>query len=154
MIGAETISGPVWHRLRLRTLLMPATLVMLGWGMLAVTAIETNARLVHLLMSVPMIAGGWAEARTRLDEFPRRYADWLIVPGLVLASLETAIFHLSGGWSNPVVITHVDLALIALAVAALRLYQSAEPQSQLRGLLLSGAVAAIGGSLWIDAVFQ
>ncbi|HLF77469.1 MAG TPA: hypothetical protein VJB57_08250 [Dehalococcoidia bacterium] len=154
MMSAETLTGRVWHRSQVRSLMFPATLVMLGWGMMIVTAVEPNARIVHLSMGVPMIAGGWAEARSRLDGFPRRYADLFIVPGLVLASLDTVFYHLNGPPTNPVLITHVCLAIVAVTIGGLRLYQSASPQSLTRGLMVSAGVLAVGCSLWIDAFFQ
>ena len=154
MMTAETLSGRVWHRTQLRTLMFPATLVMLGWGMMFVTAVEPRARLVHLSMGIPMIAGGWAEARSRLDNYPRRYADMLIVSGLCIGALDTVFFHLDGPATDPVIITHMAIAVVAVTLAGLRLYQSASPQSLNRGLLMSAGVVAASGALWIDALFQ
>src|SRR3972149_4920751 len=79
LMTVEGLSGRGWHRSRARTLMFPAVLILLGWGMIAVTAVEPQARLVHFSMGLPMIAGGWAEARSRLDGFPRPDADVLIV---------------------------------------------------------------------------
>jgi hypothetical protein len=76
----ERLSGSVWFRSRLRTMIFPATLIMLGWGMLAVTIIEPNARPAHFAMGVPMVVGGWAEARNRMGQMPRSYADVFIIP--------------------------------------------------------------------------
>ena len=59
MMTAEVLSGKVWHRSQIRTLMFPATLIMLGWGMMLVTTVEPRARLVHLSMGIPMVAGGW-----------------------------------------------------------------------------------------------
>ena len=152
LMAVEAFAGGVWHRSRARTLLFPAILVFLGWGMIVVTFIEPNARLVHFSMGVPMIAGGWAEARSRLDGFPRKYADILIVSGLVLASLETMAFHLNG--SMPIVVTHVGIITLALTIAGLRLYQTGNPASLARSLLISVAIVAIGLDLWVDGFFQ
>ena len=153
-MAAESLSGRVWYRNLVRMLMFPSMLVFLGWGMVAVTAIETNARLVHLSMGLPMIAGGWAEGRYRLGGLERKFADVLIVPSLVLASIDTALFHLNGPATSPGVITHGGLALLALVVAGLRLYQSGNVVSLGRSLLLSAAVMAIGLDLWIDAFYQ
>lgn len=152
LMTAESLSGRVWHTSRIRTLIFPAILIMLGWGMVAVTALEPNARVVHLLMGLPMIAGGWAEARSRLENFPHRYADTFIVAGLVMASIDTVIFHLNG--AEATIISHIGLAVLALVVAFLRLYQASSPQSLSRSLFVSGAVAVIALDLWIDALFQ
>jgi hypothetical protein len=151
---AESLAGKIWHASLMRTLVFPATLVFLGWGMIVVTFVEPNARLVHLAMGIPMIAAGWAEARCRLDNFPRRYADAFIVPALLLASLETLGFHLQGPPLSASVLTHGGLAALAIVIAGLRLYQSGSPQSLLRGVLVAGAVIAVGLDLWVDGFFQ
>jgi len=153
LMTVEGLSGRVWHRSRARTLMFPAVLILLGWGMIAVTAVEPQARLVHFSMGLPMIAGGWAEARSRLDGFPRKYADVLIVSGLVLASAETVAFHLNGT-TTMTVVAHAGLAALALVVAGLRLYQTAQPESLARSLLISLALVAIGMVLWLDGFFQ
>lgn len=152
LLAAETLAGKVWHRAMWRRMLFPCILVFLGWGMVLVAFIEPAARLVHVMMGVPMIAGGWAEYRYRIGEVDRRYADALIVPALVLASIDTLGFHVSG--PTPVVLSHIGLGLIVLLLAGLRLYQSAKPDSPYRSLLISLAIAAIGLDLWVDAVFQ
>src|SRR4029450_4775686 len=114
LMTAESLSGRVWHTSRLRTLMFPAILIMLGWGMVGVTALEPNARAVHLSMGLPMIAGGWAEARSRLENFPHRYADTFIIAGLVMSSIDTVIFHLNG--ATPTIVSHAGLAVLALVV--------------------------------------
>jgi hypothetical protein len=54
----------------------------------------------------------------------------------------------------PVVMSHVGLGLMVLVIAALRLYQSAQPASLQRSLLISLALAFVGLDLWLDAFFQ
>lgn len=152
LLVAESLAGKVWHRSMLRRMLFPGILVFLGWGMVLVAFIEPGARLVHVTMGLPMIAGGWAEGRYRLGEVDRRYADSLIVPSLVLAAIDTLGFHVSG--EMPVVASHVGLGLIVLMLAGLRLYQSAQPASFHRSLLISLAIALVGLDLWLDAFFQ
>jgi hypothetical protein len=53
-----------------------------------------------------------------------------------------------------VVISHIGLGLIVFAVAGLRLYQSANPRSLPRSLLISLALVLLAGDLWLDALFQ
>jgi hypothetical protein len=117
-----------------------------------VALIEPQARLVHVTMGLPMMAGGWAEARYRLGEIERKYADIFVVPALVLASVDTLGFHVSG--ETPTVMSHVGLGLIVLVLAGLRLYQSNRPAALNRSLLISLAIAFIGLDLWLDAIFQ
>ena len=152
LIVAEGLAGKVWHRSMLRRMLFPGILVFLGLGMVLVALIEPNARLVHVTMGLPMIAGGWAEARYRLGELERKYADALVVPALVLASIDTLAFHASG--DTPVVVSHVGLGLLVIVLAGLRLYQGAQPTSLNRSLLISLVLVFVGLDLWMDAVFQ
>src|SRR3989304_46796 len=56
LMTVEGLSGRVWHRSRARTLMFPAVLILLGWGMIAVTAIEPRAR--PLLISLALVAIG------------------------------------------------------------------------------------------------
>jgi hypothetical protein len=154
LMTVESVSGGVWYRSTMRTLMFPATLVFLGWGMLAVTAIEPNARIAHVSMGLPMIAGGWAEARYRLGDLERKYADVFIVPALALAAADTAFFHLTGGPTSTGFLTHGGLIVLSLVIAALRLYQTAEPRSVWRSLFISAAVIAVGLDLWVDAFYQ
>lgn len=152
LIAAEALAGQVWHRSMVRRMMFPGVLVFLGWGMVLVAFIEPAARLVHVSMGLPMIAGGWAEGRYRLGELDRKYADALVVPALVLAAIDTLGFHTAG--PTPVIVSHVGLGVLVMALAGLRLYQSAQPQSMPRSLLLSLGLAVIAVDLWIDAFFQ
>ena len=154
LTAAESLAGAVWYRSRLRILIFPAMLVLLGWGMLAVTVIEPNARIAHFAMGTPMLIGGWAEARVRFGELHRRYADMFIVAGLLFATLETSLFHLSGSPASGVFITHASIALSAALIAGLRLYQSRESASLTRSLLVAAAIVSVGLQLYIDAIFQ
>jgi hypothetical protein len=103
-------------------------------------------------MGLPMIAAGWAEARYRIGEIDRRLADALVVPALILAAIDTLGFHLNG--PTPVVVSHIGIGLIVLGIAWLRLYQSAQPTSVSRALLISCALAFLALDLWVDAFFQ
>ena len=152
LIAVEAVAGEVWHRSMVRRMMFPAILVFLGWGLVLVAFIEPYARVVHVTMGLPMIVGGWAEARYRLGEIDRRFADALIVPALGLAAFDTLAFHTTG--LTPVVISHVGLGLLVILVAGLRIYQSASPQSLPRALLISLALMMLAGDLWLDALFQ
>ncbi len=152
LLAVESLAGKVWHRSMVRRMLFPGILIFLGWGMVAVAFVEPNARLVHVTMGLPMIAGGWAEARYRMGELDRRYADALVVPALMLASVDTLGFHLSG--QMMVIVSHIGLGIIVLVLAGLRLYQSYQPGSLARSMLISAAIALLALDLWIDALFQ
>ncbi len=152
LLAVESLAGKVWHRSMVRRMLFPGILIFLGWGMVIVAFIEPAARLVHVTMGLPMIAGGWAEARYRLGELDRRYADALVVPALVLASFDTLGFHLSG--DMPVIVSHVGLGILVLVLAGLRYYQGLQPGSLNRSLLISLGIALVALDLWIDGFFQ
>jgi len=152
LIAVEALAGSVWHRSLLRRMLFPVILVFLGWGMVLVAFIEPAARLVHVTMGIPMIAGGWAEARYRLGEIDRTYADVLVVPALILAAVDTLGFHLNG--PEPVVYSHLGLGLIVIVIAWLRVHQSARPASLARALVISLALTGLALDLWVDAFFQ
>jgi hypothetical protein len=153
LMVAERLSGSVWYRSRFRMMIFPATLVILGWGMLAVTAIEPRARMAHLAMGTPMIVGGWAEARYRLGQLPRSYADLFIIPALFFAAVDTAAFHLSGSPTSPGFLTHASLAVTAVMLAGFRYYESGDVASLGRGLTMSMGVLLIAFELYADALF-
>jgi len=153
LMMAEVLAGKVWHRSRFRTMMLPATLVMLGWGMMAVTFIEPQARLVHFSMGLPLTIGGWAEARYRMGKLSRGVADTFIVPALLLAAVDTAGFHLTGAVTSGGFITHGILAVMTVVIAGMRLYQAQMPGSVLRGLALSMCVIVVGMNLYLDAFF-
>ena len=152
LTAVEAVAGEVWHRSRVRRMLFPAILIFLGWGLVLVAFIEPYARLVHVTMGLPMMVGGWTEARYRLGEIDRKYADALIVPSLGLAAFDTLAFHTTG--TAPVVASHVGVGLLVFLIAGLRLYQSARPQSLQRALLISLMLMLLAGDLWLDAFFQ
>jgi hypothetical protein len=154
IMATEKLSGSVWHRSRLRTMIFPAILVMLGWGMLIVVFVETQARIAHVSMGIPMIAGGWAEARYRLGQIPRSYTDMLIAPSLVLAAVDTAGFHLTGSSNLGVLLAHVSLVISALALAGARVFEGQNIRSLPRGLFVSGLVLLLSLQLYADAWFQ
>jgi hypothetical protein len=152
LFAVEAVAGGVWHRSMMRRMLFPTILVFLGWGMVLVAFIEPAARLVHVTMGLPMIAGGWAEARYRLGEIDRKYADALVVPALILAAIDTLGFHVTG--PMPVATSHVALGFIVIGIAWLRLHQSNKPASMYRALAISAALAVLALDLWADAFFQ
>lgn len=153
LMTAERLSGSVWYRSRFRTMIFPATLVTLGWGMIAVTVIEPNARIAHFAMGLPMIIGGWAEARYRLGQMPRSVADAFLIPALFFAAIDTAVFHLQGPLMSGGFLTHASLALTALAIAGLRYWESGNTGSLMRGLAMTGAVMLVAVELYADALF-
>jgi hypothetical protein len=154
LLAVEGLAGGVWHENKLRSMIFPAVLVTMGAGMLAVTIIEPGARIAHFAMGMPLALGGWAEARHRDGLMSRRYADVLIVLGLLFAAVETGLFHLGADQARGVFLSHVGLIVMALVIAALRLYQGRAPASLPRSLVMAGAIVVVGLILFTDSQFQ
>ena len=123
LLIVETLAGSVWHRNRLRTTLWPAAIMSLGAGMVVVTALEPNDRLIHFTIGIIMLAAGWLEYRHRMGEVSRRTADLLIVPALIAGALEIGVFHFHGSFNNFGSV-HVLMGVTAAMMALVRVYQS------------------------------
>jgi len=139
LLIVETLAGRVWHRSRLRTAIWPAAIMGLGAGMVVVTALEPNDRLIHFMIGMLMMAAGWYEYRYRMGEIPRRKADLLIVPALIAGGLEIGVFHFHGSLDNSGTV-HVLMGLTAGSMALVRLYQTQRPISIPRHALMGVAV--------------
>ncbi len=150
----ESRDPAVWYFGAPRGLIVPSALLILGLGMMVVTVVEPTARLAHFAMGVPLAMGGVAEAGVRSGSVPRRLADAFIVPGLLFASLETGVYHLSGPPGSGIYLTHLGIVVAGVVVAGLRLYESRDSASTRRHLLISGAMLAIAADLFVDGYFQ
>ncbi len=146
LLIVETLAGSVWHRNRLRTTLWPAAIMSLGAGMVAVTALEPNDRLIHFTIGMIMLAAGWLEYRHRMGEVSRRTADLLIVPALIAGGLEIGVFHFHGSFNNFGSV-HVLMGVTAAAMAFVRVYQSRLLTSPPRHALMGVMVIALAFEL-------
>jgi len=142
LLIVEALSGKVWHRNRMRTLIFPATIIFLGVGMMGVTALDASQRPVHFAIGLVMIAAGWTEARYRLGEIQRRTADMWIVPALLAGGLEVGVFHFHGSFSNAGTV-HLLLGATAALMAGARVLQSQRPLSMPRHALMGVLVALL-----------
>lgn len=150
----ESRDPGVWWLAAPRGLIVPSALLILGLGMMVVTVVEPTARLAHFAMGVPLAIGGIAEAGVRVRSVPRRVADAFIVPGLLFASLETGVYHLSGPPGSGIYLTHLGIVVAGVVVAGLRLYESRDWTSPRRHLAISGVMLAIAVDLLVDGYFQ
>jgi len=123
LLIVEALAGHVWHRNRLRTLIWPATIMVLGAGMLAVVALDPKDKLIHFTIGLIMFAAGWVEYRHRQREIPRRTADLWIVPALIAGGMEIGVFHFHGSFNNSGSV-HILLGLTAALMAPVRVYQT------------------------------
>ena len=71
LLVVESLAGGVWHRSRLRALVWPGALVVLGLGIVIVSYVDPTQRLIHFLLGVSILACGVFEARQRLCQIPR-----------------------------------------------------------------------------------
>ncbi len=146
LLIVETLAGSVWHRNRLRTTLWPAAIMSLGAGMVTVTALEPDDRLIHFTIGIIMLAAGWLEYRHRMGEVPRRTADLLIVPALIAGALEIGVFHFHGSFTNSGSV-HVLLGVTTAVMAFVRVYQSRLLTSPPRHALMGVVVIALAFEL-------
>ncbi len=144
LLLVETIAGRVWHRSRLRTLIWPAAVMVLGAGMVVVTVLDPNDRAIHFTIGLILLAAGVFESRYRLGYIPRSRADMFVVPALIAGGLEIGVFHLHGTIDSQAAIAHVLLGLTAGAMALLRVYQARRPMSVPRAAYLNVAVMLLG----------
>ena len=142
LLIVETLAGSVWHRNRLRTTLWPAAIMTLGAGMVVVTALEPNDRLIHFTIGIIMLAAGWFEYRHRMREVSRRTADLLILPALIAGALEIGVFHFHGSFNNSASV-HVLLGLTTALMVFVRVYQSRLITSPPRHALMGVMVIAL-----------
>ena len=146
LLIVETLAGSVWHRNRLRTTLWPAAIMSLGAGMVVVTALEPNDRLIHFTIGIIMLAAGWFEYRHRMGEVSRRTADLLILPALIAGALEIGVFHFHGSFNNSASV-HVLLGLTTAMMVFVRVYQSRLITSPPRHALMGVMVIALAFEL-------
>lgn len=146
LLIVETLAGSVWHRNRLRTTLWPAAIMSLGAGMVVVTALEPNDRLIHFTIGIIMLAAGWFEYRHRMGEVSRRTADLLILPALIAGALEIGVFHFHGSFNNSASV-HVLLGVTTALMVFVRVYQSRLITSPPRHALMGVMVIALAFEL-------
>ena len=146
LLIVETLAGSVWHRNRLRTTLWPAAIMILGAGMVVVTALDPDDRLIHFTIGLIMLAAGWFEYRHRMGEVSRRTADLLIVPALIAGALEIGVFHFHGSLNNSASV-HVLLGVTTAVMAFVRVYQSRLITSPPRHALMGVMVIALAFEL-------
>ena len=147
LLIVETLAGRVWHRNRLRTTIWPTAIMGLGAGMVVVTALDPNDRIIHFTIGLIMLAAGWFEYRHRMGEIPRRTADLLIVPALIAGALEIGVFHFHGDITSNSSMVHILLGLTAGSMALVRVSQARLITSMPRHALMGVAVMALAFEL-------
>lgn len=147
LLVVETLAGGVWHRNRLRTLIWPGAVIVLGAGMVVVTAIEPSDRPIHFTIGLLMLAAGVFEARYRLGYTSRPTADLFVVPALIAGGLEIGFFHLHGSIASQSAQVHALLGLTVGAIALMRVYQARQPISMPRSAFVGVVVMVLAFEL-------
>jgi hypothetical protein len=141
---AEALSGSVWHRNQLRTELWPATLMLLGWGLLIVTLIEPGDRIIHASVGAILLAAGLVERRHRHGLISRRTADLAVILAIAVGAMEMGVFHSHGELTSRGFIVHATYGVTGAAVAAGRLYQAGDIFSLRRSVAVGLIVIVLG----------
>lgn len=144
---AEALAGGVWHRNSLRTELWPATLMLLGWGLLIVTVIEPSDRIIHASVGAILLAAGIVERRHRNGLVSRRTADVIVILAIAVGAMEMGVFHSHGDLTSRGFIVHATYGISGAAVAAGRLYQAGDIFSLRRSVAVGLIVFVLGFEL-------
>ncbi len=124
LLVVELLAGPVYRRNRFLTLLWPAGLVVAGLGMLIVTYVQPTEKTLHLTLAFLLLLGGSVEARCRLGQVSRAFADMIQVPALLLGGLVMGPLHANGPlMTNIGAQTHLLVGLVGFALAGVRTIQ-------------------------------
>lgn len=140
VLAVESLAGDVWFRKSWRRDVWPAVLVILGWGMVTVAAIDPVGRLIHVLIGLMMLVAGIAERRYRHGEISFQQANLFVVPALIAGGLEIGVFHSHGSITSQGFLTHSTYGITAALLAPVRLYQGRAPQSIWRSALMAFVV--------------
>ena len=139
----ESLAGGVWFRQGWRRDIWPAALMALGCGLLAVTIIEPNDRVIHLLMGLMLIVVGLAERRYRRGRMPLSRANIFVILALLLAGLEIGVFHSHGALTSQGFIVHAVLGITAALLAPARFWYALRPTSMWRSALVGVLVLVL-----------
>jgi hypothetical protein len=147
LLVVEALSGDVWHRVQLRTMLLPAALIFLAGGMLMVGVLDPKDRLIHLSVGGMLLLAGICERQHRLGLMDRSTTDLWVIPGLLAAAFETGVVHAHG--TDAVKFAHVLLGLTAVVLACVRLYQGQRPRALGRATMFGAVVVTVGVQLLV-----
>ena len=133
LLVIECIAGGVWFRSKLRTAIWPVVAMSMGEGLIIVSFIDPNERLIHFTVGVLVLVAGWQELRFRLGQTTRFVADVMVVPALLASAFEMGVIHGKGDAFTA--IGHGAMGFTAAMMAGARLYQAREPRSMARSML-------------------
>ena len=143
LLLVEALAGGVWFREGWRRDIWPAVLMALGGGLLAVTIIEPNDRLIHMSMGLILIVAGLAERRYRHGRMPLSRANIFVIVALLVAGLEIGVFHSHGAVTSQDFLVHSSLGFTAALLAPARVWYAQQPTSMWRSAFIAVLVLAL-----------
>jgi hypothetical protein len=133
LLIVECIAGGVWFRSRLRTAIWPVVAMSMGEGLIIVSFLDPNERIIHFTVGALVLAAGWQELRFRFSKTSRFSANLLVVPAWLASGFEMGVVHGKGDAFTAV--GHMAMGLTVAMMAGVRLYQAQEPRSIPRSML-------------------
>jgi hypothetical protein len=127
LLLVESLAGGVWFANKLRSSIWPAGAVFLGEGLVMVSFLDPQDRLIHLTVGMLLVAAGWLEMQQRFGNVSLARADFVVIPALLGSGFEMGVIHGRGSLEGA--IGHMVLGATAAVMAGVRVYQLKEPRS-------------------------
>jgi hypothetical protein len=141
LLVVECLAGSVWFRDRVRAAIWPLMAMFMGEGLIIVSFLDPQDRLIHFTVGVLVLAAGWQELRFRFSRATRFSADLIVVPALLASGFEMGVIHGKGDTFTAV--GHAAMGFTAAMMAGARVYQSREPRSMARSMLTGWLVIVL-----------
>lgn len=125
---AEALAGAVWHRVRWRRLVQPASLMLMGTFVIVVNAMQVTPNPLHIVLGTLLLAGGALEWDATLRRARSTWADGAVIAILVLGAIVLGPMHHAPSFQRADVI-HWLSAGVLLALAGVRLLRHYRPAS-------------------------
>lgn len=142
LLVVECLAGDLWHRNRLRSAVWPGMAMLMGEGLIIVSFLDPQDRLIHLTVGLLVLAAGWLELRYRFGSIARAKVDWVIVPALLGSGFEMGVIH--GAGSPITMYGHRAMGLTAAVMAGTRVFQARDPASFARSVTMGALVVLLG----------
>lgn len=138
LLLVEVFAGKVWFRSKLRAAIFPLMAIGIGEGLIIVSFLDPQDRVVHFTTGLLVLVAGWIEMRYRSGKVGRFAADALVVPALIAAGFEMGVIH--GRGDTITAMGHVAMGVTAMVMAGARLYEARDmtsvPRRSAMGVLI------------------
>ena len=142
LLLVEAAAGGVWFRSRFRTVIWPGLAIFMGEGMLVVSYLDPQDRLVHVTVGLLVLIAGWCELQYRFGRLSRLSTDLVVVPALLASGFEIGVVH--GKGETLTAVGHGVMGVTAAMMAGARIYQARQPRSAGRSALTGVLVIGLG----------